>query len=199
MDLPKSNQARTIALPPPARDVLLRQPTRSGGLVFLSTRGERMSQPSLSGYWSQVRARVALDFDFYLATKHYGVHLLYRLGPSSRAIGAQTEGSWRRRGGAITSCSAAALSRAARRHRGEPQRLGDEELLPLLRIEADEFKHLRDSWAFNERDTRGADPQIFAGGFTAGLVFGLIAGRLEPTIPTHSRRSEPPDPAPERI
>ena len=89
VDLPKSNQARTIALPPPARDVLLGQPTRSGDLVFRSKRGDRLSQATLSGYWSQVKARAALDFDFYLATKHYGVHLLYRLGLSTRAIGAQ--------------------------------------------------------------------------------------------------------------
>jgi hypothetical protein len=69
--------------------MLLRQPTRSGDLVFLSKRGERLSQPKLSGYWSQVRARAGLDFDFYLASKHYGVHLLYKLGLSNRAIGVQ--------------------------------------------------------------------------------------------------------------
>jgi hypothetical protein len=40
-------------------------------------------------YWSQVKARAGLDFDFYLASKHYGVHLLYKLGLSTRAIGAQ--------------------------------------------------------------------------------------------------------------
>ena len=34
-------------------------------------------------------AKAGLDFDFYLASKHYGVHLLYKLGLSSRAIGAQ--------------------------------------------------------------------------------------------------------------
>lgn len=34
-------------------------------------------------------ARTGLDRDFYLASKHYGVHLLYKLGLSSRAIGAQ--------------------------------------------------------------------------------------------------------------
>jgi hypothetical protein len=28
----------------------------------------------MSGYWAQVLARAGLDFDFYLATKHYGVH-----------------------------------------------------------------------------------------------------------------------------
>ena len=36
-----------------------------------------------------MRARAGLDFDLYLATKHYGVHLLYRLGLSKRAIAAQ--------------------------------------------------------------------------------------------------------------
>ena len=46
-------------------------------------------QATLSGYWAQVKARAGLDFDFYLAGKHYGVHLLYKLGLSSRAISAQ--------------------------------------------------------------------------------------------------------------
>ena len=38
---------------------------------------------------SSCSARAGLDFDLYLATKHYGVHLLYRLGLSQRAIAAQ--------------------------------------------------------------------------------------------------------------
>ena len=80
---------RVIALPPLARDPLVRQPTRSGDLVFLSRTGKQLSQPTLSGYWSQVKARAGLDHDFYLASKHYGVHLLFKLGLSSRAIGAQ--------------------------------------------------------------------------------------------------------------
>ena len=59
--------------------------------MFLSKTGRRLSQPTLSGYWSQVKAAAGLeaDFDFYLATKHYGVHLLYKLGLSARAIAAQ--------------------------------------------------------------------------------------------------------------
>ena len=89
LDLPKSNRPKRIALPPPARDALLRQPTRHGKLVFRSKRGERLSAPTHSGYWGRVCARARLDFDFYLATKHYGVHLLYRLGLSKRAIAAQ--------------------------------------------------------------------------------------------------------------
>lgn len=89
VDLPKSNKARRIALTPPARNVLLRQPTRTERLVFLSKTGRMLSEPMLSGYWSQVKAAAGLDFDFYLATKHYGVHLLYKLGLSQRAIAAQ--------------------------------------------------------------------------------------------------------------
>lgn len=49
LDLPKSNRERTIALPPPARDVLLRQPTRALPTVFATKTGRRMSQPTLSG------------------------------------------------------------------------------------------------------------------------------------------------------
>ncbi|HEY1275740.1 MAG TPA: tyrosine-type recombinase/integrase [Thermoleophilaceae bacterium] len=92
LDLPKSNEERTIALPPAARGALLRQPTRGrvDGLVFASKTGKPLSQPTLSGYWSQVKAAAGLEFDFYLATKHYAVHLLYKLGLSKRAIAAQT-------------------------------------------------------------------------------------------------------------
>jgi integrase len=89
LDIPKSNKPRRIALAPPARDVLLCQPTRDQELVFLSKTGRRLSQPMLSGYWSPVKARAGVEFDFYLATKHYGVHLLYKLGLSPRGIAAQ--------------------------------------------------------------------------------------------------------------
>jgi integrase len=92
--LPKSNKARPIALTPPARDVLLRLRAlphyrADESLVFRAKRGGQLSQSTMSGYWGKVLARASLDFDFYLATKHYGVHLLYKLGLSKRAIGAQ--------------------------------------------------------------------------------------------------------------
>ncbi len=78
VDLPKSNKIRTIALTPPARDALLGQPTRQDGeLVFRAKRGGRLSQPTLSGYWGEVLARTGLDFDFYLATKHWCVHYMH--------------------------------------------------------------------------------------------------------------------------
>lgn len=89
VDTPKSNGPRRIALVPPAREVLMRQPTRAGELVFLSKRGCQLTAPTVCQYWALVCARAELDFDVYLATKHYGVHLLYKLGLSQRAIAAQ--------------------------------------------------------------------------------------------------------------
>lgn len=89
VDLPKSNKARTVALTPPARDALLGQP-RDGTLVFRAKRGGRLSQPTLSGYWAQVLARAGLDFDFYLATKHWCVHYMHAtLGLPPRVVAEQ--------------------------------------------------------------------------------------------------------------
>jgi integrase len=89
--LPKSNKVRTIALTAPARDAILGQPTRQDGqLVFRAKRGGRLSQPTLSGYWGQVLARAGLDFDFYLATKHWCVHYMHaELGLPPRVIAEQ--------------------------------------------------------------------------------------------------------------
>ena len=67
----------------------MRQPTRTGELVFVSKQGKRLTAPTVSQYWAVVKASAGLDFDLYHATKHYGVHLLFRLGLSKRAIAAQ--------------------------------------------------------------------------------------------------------------
>lgn len=75
VDDPKYGKA-TIALTPPARDAILALP-RDSEYVFLSITGKRLSQPTLSGYWGKVKARSGLEFDFYHATKHYGVHYLW--------------------------------------------------------------------------------------------------------------------------
>jgi integrase len=89
LDIPKSNRAKRIALTPPARDALLGQP-RDRQLVFTAKRGGRLSQSTLSGYWGKVLARAGLDFDFYLATKHYCVHYLHaELGLEPRVIAEQ--------------------------------------------------------------------------------------------------------------
>jgi integrase len=85
VDVPKTGR-RSIPLPPPARDILLRQPTRAGELVFLSKQGKQLTAPTMSQYWAVVKARARLSFDIYHATKHYGVHALYAAGVSSRTI-----------------------------------------------------------------------------------------------------------------
>lgn len=89
LDLPKSNKAKIVVLTPPARDAVLPLP-RDTRYVFTSKRGKRLSQTSLHYCWSQVIATAGLDFDFYLATKHYAVHyMLTELRLSRRAIAAQ--------------------------------------------------------------------------------------------------------------
>src|SRR5262249_20817625 len=71
----------------PARDAIANRPRNASGLIFLSKTGKRQSQPMLSGYWAQVKAASRLKFDFYHATKHYGVHFMWvERGMSPRAI-----------------------------------------------------------------------------------------------------------------
>lgn len=80
---------KLIALTPPARDAIIGLP-RTSRLVFTSKTGKRLSQSLMSGYWGTVLAAAGLDFDFYHATKHYGVHYMWaKLGMSRRAIAAQ--------------------------------------------------------------------------------------------------------------
>jgi integrase len=88
-DLPKSNEARTVALTPPARRALLTLPERHG-LVFRNKSGGQLCAPTLTGYWGKVLARAGADFDFYLATKHYGCWFMKtQLGLSNADIAAQ--------------------------------------------------------------------------------------------------------------
>jgi integrase len=75
VDLPKSNQARMIALTPPARDALLTLPEREGP-VFRSKSGGRLCAPLLSSYWRDVQIKAGLKFDWYLSTKHTCVHYM---------------------------------------------------------------------------------------------------------------------------
>jgi integrase len=89
IDLPKSNKVRVIALTPAARDALLSLPERDGP-VFLSKAGGRLCAPLLSSYWREVQASAGLRFDFYLATKHLGVHYMkVKLGLPNHVIAAQ--------------------------------------------------------------------------------------------------------------
>jgi integrase len=93
VDVPKNGAAKTVALPPPARDALMRQPTRAreDGLVFQSKNGMRLQASTVCQYWAVVRAAAGLDrsYDLYRCTKHLAVHRLYKLGLSKRAIAAQ--------------------------------------------------------------------------------------------------------------
>jgi integrase len=76
VDLPKSNEVREVALLPPAAEALQGHPRRSN-YVFVSKRGRRMAQSTLSNYWRLVLAKAGLEFDFYLATKHACVHHMW--------------------------------------------------------------------------------------------------------------------------
>ncbi len=50
----------------------------------------RLSQAVVSGYWGKVQVRAGLEFDFYLATKHYCVHYLWAdLGLKPSAVAQQ--------------------------------------------------------------------------------------------------------------
>lgn len=89
VDEPKTGR-KLIALTPPARDVIAPLLPGDGGYLFRNKSGGQLKQGTLSDYWKLVLARAALDFDFYHATKHYGVWYFWtQLKMSERAIGAQ--------------------------------------------------------------------------------------------------------------
>jgi integrase len=80
---------KVIALTPPARDAILNLP-RTSEYVFPAKTGGRMYASGHSGYWGKVLARAGLEFEWYLASKHYGVWYLWtKVGLSKRAIAAQ--------------------------------------------------------------------------------------------------------------
>jgi len=86
IDSPKTGDV-LVPLAVPARDAIANRERNELGLIFLSKTGKRLSQPTLSGYWAQVKAASGLNFDFYHATKHYGVHYMWvERGMSPRAI-----------------------------------------------------------------------------------------------------------------
>lgn len=88
VDLPKSNRARMIVLPPPARDALLGLP-RDGKLVFRAKRGGKLSQATLSGYWAPVVAAFGRKLTPY-ELRHFAAHYLYvQLGLPARVVAVQ--------------------------------------------------------------------------------------------------------------
>ena len=94
MDVPKSGKERTITLTPPAREALDSLLALPGyyphGFVFRNKTGRMLTEPTLTAYWKEVRARSRVDLDFYLCAKHYGVwYMKVRLGLPDAAIAAQ--------------------------------------------------------------------------------------------------------------
>ncbi|HET7588565.1 MAG TPA: hypothetical protein VFK14_00045 [Solirubrobacterales bacterium] len=88
VDAPKTGP-KTIALTPPGRDAIVGLPL-DGPRVFTSKTGKPLSTNALYEYWRLVRAAASVSFDFYHATKHYGVWFMWvELGMSDRAIAAQ--------------------------------------------------------------------------------------------------------------
>jgi integrase len=90
-ELPKNNRARTIVLPPTARDALLTIP-RGSGRVFSGKRGGTLSQSLLTWYWAPVRARALPQrpevTPYYL--RHAAAHYLHvTLGLPDRDVAAQ--------------------------------------------------------------------------------------------------------------
>jgi hypothetical protein len=88
LDDPKTGP-KTVALVPPARDAIAGL-DMNGEWLFTSKTGLQLTRSTLESYWNLVLARAGLDFDFYHATKHYGVWFMWRkMGMSEPAIAAQ--------------------------------------------------------------------------------------------------------------
>ena len=58
--------------------------------MFRNKSGGQLTEPTLTAYWKEVRARSRIDRDFYSCSKHYGDHYLkVRLGLPDAVIAAQ--------------------------------------------------------------------------------------------------------------
>lgn len=75
----KTSDEKTIYIPPPAYEMLKRKHNtrKDESWVFRTKTGKRLNDNRLTEYWNIVRERAGLDFDFYMATKHFCVHYLY--------------------------------------------------------------------------------------------------------------------------
>lgn len=93
IDEPKTGK-KVIALTPPAKVAIANLP-RTSPYVFPSKTGRRMSASGMSGYWGKVLAAAGLEFEFYLASKHYGVWFMHtKLELPDRVIA--TQAGWKR-------------------------------------------------------------------------------------------------------
>jgi integrase len=89
VDAPKTG-AKVIALTPPARDIVRPILPGDGSFVFRNKSGDQLTAGTFHGYWRDVLIRADLDFEWYRASKHYGVWFMWtKLKMSERAIAAQ--------------------------------------------------------------------------------------------------------------
>jgi integrase len=88
--LPKNGQARTVTVPPPARDALMEMPRRTDSpYVFTTRTGKRFSKTSHYYYWHAVRSACGrLGMDFY-ELRHFCATELLRLGVSHADVAVQ--------------------------------------------------------------------------------------------------------------
>jgi hypothetical protein len=90
-ELIERNPLRALSAPSRAGPTAHREPV----LVFRAKRGGQLSRPTLSGYWGKVCAAPGLNFDFYLATKHWCVHHLFcEVGPHHGPLPSRLGGAW---------------------------------------------------------------------------------------------------------
>jgi integrase len=87
---PKNGRARTVLVPPPARQSLVELPRLLGrDFIFLTKRGTHFRRSSFASYWSPVRAAYGRpDMDFYDLRHAAATHLL-ELGLSPSDVGYQ--------------------------------------------------------------------------------------------------------------
>ena len=89
VDTPKNGKARTITVPPPARDALIAAPRRADtDLLFTTKRGKPFTKGSHVYYWNPVRAAAGLQgMDFYDLRHFCATHLLeLGLSPADVAV-----------------------------------------------------------------------------------------------------------------
>jgi integrase len=89
VDEPKTGK-KVTALTQPAREAIAPILPGDGGFIFRNKSGNQLTATTHHGYWKDVLIRADLDFDFYLASKHYGVWFFWNvLGLDKQVIATQ--------------------------------------------------------------------------------------------------------------
>jgi integrase len=86
---PKTGK-KVTALTRPASEAIAPHLPGDGGFVFRNKSGNQLTASTFHGYWKDVLIKADLDFDFYLASKHYGVWFMWNvLGLEKQVIAVQ--------------------------------------------------------------------------------------------------------------